>query len=71
MVRTQSYESFHGLRFNHTGLIATVIARGNWPAQPAFDVVTDLEPYLTAMESAESEVVKAKLRALQALNRRG
>jgi hypothetical protein len=70
-VRTQSYESFHGLRFNHTGLIATVIARGNWPARPAFDVVTDLEPYLTAMESPESEVVKAKLRALQALNRLG
>jgi hypothetical protein len=51
-------------------LIATVIARGNWPDQPAFDIVTDLEPYLTAMESPDSEAVKAKLRALRAANRR-
>ena len=70
-MRTQSYEGFHGLQFNHSGLITTVMARGNWPDQPAFDIVTDLEPYLTATESPDSEVVKAKLRALRAANRRG
>jgi hypothetical protein len=62
-VHTQSYEDFHGLQFSYSGLIATVIARGQWPDHPAFDLVTDLEAYLTAMESPDSEVVKAKLRA--------
>jgi hypothetical protein len=66
IVSTQSYANFHGLQFSDSGLVATVIARGSWPDHPAFYLMTDLEPYLTAIESPDSEVVKAKLRALQA-----
>jgi hypothetical protein len=65
-VGTQSYQGFRGLRFSHSGLTVTVIARGNWPDHPAFELITDLEPYLTAIESPDSEVVTAKARALLA-----
>ena len=62
-VRTQTYHDLHGLQFIQSGLQVTVIARASWPDRPEFALVTDLEPYLAAMESAESEVIKAKLRA--------
>jgi hypothetical protein len=65
-VGTQSYQGFQGLRFSHSGLVVTVIARGNWPDHPVFDWITDFEPYLTAIESPDSEVVTAKARALLA-----
>jgi hypothetical protein len=65
-VRTASYETFQGLQFSHPRGAVTVTARGNWPERPAFSLVADLEPYLAAIESPDSEVVAAKLRALQA-----
>lgn len=64
MVSTKSYDAFHGLQFSHAGLVATVVARAAWPDRPAFDLITNLEPYLTAIESRNSEVVKARARAL-------
>lgn len=54
------YRNFHGLQFSHSGLPVTVIARGHWPEQPEFALVTDLKPYLAATESADSEVIRAK-----------
>lgn len=63
-VSTKSYDGFHGLRLSHVGLVATVIARGTWPDRPALDLITNLEPYLTAIESPDSEVVKARVRSL-------
>jgi hypothetical protein len=62
-VRTQTYQGFHGLQFSHSGLLVTVLARRAWPEHPEFAVVTDLEPYLAAMETGDSEVIKARLRA--------
>lgn len=50
-VNTQIYRGFHGLQFIESGLQVTVIARGHWPQQPEFTLVTDLEPYLAAMAS--------------------
>ena len=63
-ISTKSYDGFHGLRFSHAGTVATVIARGTWPARPTLDLITNLEPYLTAIESPDSEVVKARVRSL-------
>lgn len=63
-ISTKSYDGFHGLRFSHAGTVATVIARGTWPARPALDLITNLKPYLTAIESPDSEVVKARVRSL-------
>jgi hypothetical protein len=63
-ISTKSYDGFHGLRLSHAGIVATVISRGTWPARAAFDLITNLEPYLTAIESPDSEVVKAKVRSL-------
>jgi hypothetical protein len=63
-VSTKSYDGFHGLRFSHAGMVATVIARGSWPYRPAFDLIRNLEPYLMAIQSPDSAVVKAKVRAL-------
>jgi hypothetical protein len=57
---TQVYRDFHGLQFRHSGLSVTAIARGRWPDQPQFALVTDLEPCLAAMESADSEVIRAR-----------
>lgn len=65
-ISTKSYDGFHGLRFSHAGIVATVIARDAWPARLAFDLITNLEPYLTAIESPDSEVVKARVRSLAA-----
>jgi len=59
------------MQFSHSGLVATVTSRASWPDHPAFDLVTDLEPYLITMESPDSNVVQAKVRALQAMNRPG
>jgi hypothetical protein len=64
-VRTASYQNFQGLQFSYRGVTVTVTARGDWrPAHPAFSLITDLEPYLAAIESPDSEVLAAKLRAL-------
>jgi hypothetical protein len=60
----QSYRDFRGLQFTHAGLLVTVIARGRWPERPQFALVTDLEPYLAAIEYADSAVIAARLRAL-------
>jgi hypothetical protein len=57
---TQIYRGFHGLQFAHSGLPVTVIARGSWPDRPEFSLVTDLEPYLAATESADSEAIRAR-----------
>lgn len=62
-VRTQTYQAFSGLQFSHSGLRVTAIARGHWPDQPEFAIITDLEPYLAAMESSDPEVIRARLRA--------
>ncbi len=64
-VHTQAHQNFNGLQFTHSGRAVTVIARGHWPERPAFDLINDLEPYLTALESADSEVIKARIRAIQ------
>ncbi|MGD0704917.1 MAG: hypothetical protein ABSA02_34150 [Trebonia sp.] len=57
---TQIYRDFHGLQFRHSGLPVTAIARGRWPDQPKFELITDLEPHLAATESADSEVIRAR-----------
>jgi hypothetical protein len=62
-VRTQGYRGFHGLEFQHSGLLVQVITRRSWPDRPEFAVVTDLEPYLKAMETGDFDVIKARLRA--------
>lgn len=64
--QTQIYQNFHGLQFTHSGLLVTGISRGPWPPQPRFALITDLEPYLAPLESADSEVIRAKIRALSA-----
>lgn len=61
---TLIYRKFHGLQFSHLGLKVTAIARGGWSNRPEFALITDLEPYLAASESADSEVVKAQAGAL-------
>jgi hypothetical protein len=63
-ISTKSYDGFHGLRFRHAGMVGTVITRGTWPDRPAFDLIANLEPYLTAIESPDSEVVKARVWSL-------
>jgi hypothetical protein len=39
--------SYEALQFVHDSMVVTAVARAGFPERPRFDVVADLEPYLT------------------------
>ncbi len=52
-------------------MVAALAVSTTLPDRLAFDLITDLEPYLAAIESPDSEVVKARVRSLAGQHPRG